>query len=131
MASVVSVALHRLFLPTLPHGRTGTLAILQAFRARPKTCLAWAGPTTACYQSQPEVKAVIKLLAALAFHTILYVLTQLAITGSSISTNLPTEKNFTLTNWLPITETSGVALTSQINAFLKMLTNPILLVMLK
>ncbi|WP_223877155.1 hypothetical protein [Lactiplantibacillus pingfangensis] len=32
----------------------GHLCILQGFRAKSKTTLAWTGPATACYQSQPE-----------------------------------------------------------------------------
>ncbi|WP_137626409.1 hypothetical protein [Lactiplantibacillus pingfangensis] len=36
----------------------GHLRLLQGFRARSKTYLAWTGPTTACYQFQPEVTAI-------------------------------------------------------------------------
>ena len=38
-------------------GGPGHLRFVQGFRARAKTCLAWTGPTAACYQSQLEVTA--------------------------------------------------------------------------
>ena len=59
ITSVVMVALHRLVLADVtPRTDRDTCAFLQGFRSRSKTCLAWTGPTTACYQSQPEAKSV-------------------------------------------------------------------------
>ncbi len=47
------------FLPTLRHGRSGTLALLARVPGEVQDVpQAWTGPTAACYQSQPEVKSV-------------------------------------------------------------------------